>query len=439
MQPGVSLSLDISYFHPMRVVLRSLLKTPGFTAVAILAIAIAIGIGTNTVLFRSGLIIAEVALSVTLLVGASLLTMSFWKLLHTDTGFNSKGVAAAFINLPALRYDTEEKRAAFFTAVKDELTRQPSISEASSINSLPLSGFAPISPYTVGGTEILPLPQRPLAGFRVAGINDKTLIGLTLKEGRWFSATDLPDAPRVAVVNESFARKLFPGESAIGRTILTGKDGEVVNEIVGVIADVKSTALNQPAPDEIYYCVNQRAINGMALAARTSLAPSTLQPAMRNAIAAVDPIIAISFFRTMDEITINSLGIQRVSAWLIGCFSGIAFLLAIGGLYSVLACSVTQRTSEIGIRMALGALPSPVMQLILKQGLGLVLSGVIIGLIVSALLSKLIASLLFRLNPINAFIYGGGALSFVLVAIFAGVLPANRAAKIIPLTALRNE
>lgn len=389
--------------------------------------------------FRAGLIIAEVALSVTLLVGAGLMMTSFWKLLRADTGFCSEGVAAAFVNLPSLRYDTLEKRVAFFAAVNAELTRQPAISEASPIIGLPLSGFTPISPYTLGGTEILPLPQRPLAGYRVAGIDYKNLIGLTLKEGRWFSKIDVADAPRVAVINESFARKLFPGESSIGRTILTGIDGETINEIVGVIADVKTAGLNQAAPDEVYYSANQRANNGMAIAARTSLAPISLQLAMRNAVAAVDPTIAISLFYTMDEITINSLGIQRISAWLIGCFSGIAFLMAIVGLYSVLAYNVTQRTSEIGIRMALGALPSQVMQLILKQGLGLVLSGVAIGLVVSVLASKLIASLLFGVNPINLLIYGGVTLVFTLVAIFACLLPANRAAKINPLTALRNE
>lgn len=389
--------------------------------------------------FRSGLIVAEVALSVTLLVGAGLLMTSFWKLLHTDTGFRSDGVASAFINLPALRYDTQEKRAAFYTAVNAELTRQPQITAASAIIGLPLSGFTPISPYTIGGTEILPLPQRPLAGFRIAGVDYKNLLGLTLREGRWFTATDTADAPRVAVINETFAGKLFPGESAIGRTLLTGMNGEVVNEIVGVIGDVKTTGLNQPAPDEVYYAVAQRANNGMGLAAHTTLDPISLQPAMRNAVAAVDPTIAISFFRTMDQMTLNSLGIQRIAATLIACFSGIAFLMAIVGLYSVLAYSVTQRTMEIGIRMALGALPSHIIKLILKQGLALVIAGVVIGLTVSILASKLIASLLFGIEPVSFLIYGAVTLAFAAVATLACLLPANRAARVNPLNALRSE
>ena len=389
--------------------------------------------------FRSALIVAEVALSVTLLVGAGLLMTSFWKLLHTETGFDATGVATAFVNLPANRYDTQEKRAGFYTAVTAELTRQPAITHASAIIGLPLSGFTPISPYTVGGTAIVPLPQRPLAGLRLAGTDYKSLLGLTLKAGRWFAETDTIDTPRVAVINESLARKLFSDESAIGRTLLTGLNADVVHEIVGVIADVKTTGLNQPPPDEIYYHVNQRANNGMGIAARTTGDPIALQSAIRSAVASVDRTVAISFFQTLDQITNNSLGIQRIAAGLIGCFSGIAFLLAIVGLYSVLAYNVTQRTNEIGIRMALGALPHQVIRMVLSQGLRLVMVGVLMGLIASAFASKLIASLLFGVEPINGLIYALVTVSFALVATLACLLPANRAAKVNPLTALRSE
>ena len=389
--------------------------------------------------FRSGLIVAEVALSVMLLVGAGLLMTSFWKLLHTEAGFDGTGVAAGFVNLPAQRYDTAEKRIAFYEAVTAELTRAPHITHASPIIGLPLSGFTPISPYTVGGTEVLPLPQRPLTGFRIAGPEYRELVGLTLREGRWFDSTDTSQSQTVVVINEGFARKIFPGESAVGRSILTGADGETENVIVGIIADVKTNGLNQSPPDEMYFAATQRANNSMAIAARTTGESIALQPAMRSAVATVDPLVALSFFQTMDELTINSLGVQRIAAWLIGCFSGIAFLLAIIGLYSVLAYSVTQRTGEIGIRMALGAVPGQVIRMILAQGLGLVSIGLLAGLVIAAYATKLIASQLFGVEPINVMIYGTVAVVFAVVAALACLVPARRAAKVDPMVALRSE
>ncbi len=389
--------------------------------------------------FRATLIVAEVTLSVTLLVGASLLMTSFWKLLKTDAGFDSTGVAAAFVNLPQQRYDTPEKRIAFYQQVEAELKRQPSITHAAPIIGLPLTGFAPISPYTRGGDPVLPLPQRPLVGFRMAGHDYKGLLGLRLVEGRWFEDTDRLDTPPVIVVNESFAKVIAPDGSAIGKTLLTGANGETVNEIVGVIADVKTTGLNQDAPQEMYYSARQRANNGMAFAARTTGDPISLQAALRSALKSVDPTIALSFFQTLEETTLNSLGVQRIAAWLIGCFSAIAFLLAIVGLYSVLAYNVSQRSSEIGIRMALGALPSQVITMVLRQGLTLVGLGVAAGLLAAGLLTQLIASQLYGVGSLNFVIYGAVALSFALVATLACFLPARRASKVDPMIALRSE
>ncbi len=389
--------------------------------------------------FRAGLIVAEVTLSVTLLVGASLLMTSFWKLLTTDAGFDATGVAGAFINLPQQRYDTPAKRIAFYENVGAELTRQANVTHASPIIGLPLSGFTPISPYTLGGTPVLPLPQRPLTGFRVAGIDYKELIGLKLLEGRWFQTTDRADTPPVIVVNETFAKKIAPGESAVGKTILTGANGETVNEIVGVIADVKTAGLNQAAPDEMYFAATQRANNGMGFAVRTTGDPVAMQAALRAALKSVDPTIALSFFQTMDELTLNSLGVQRIAAWLIGCFSGIAFLLAVVGLYSVLAYNVTQRRAEIGIRMALGALPGHVVAMVLRQGLALVAIGVVAGLIIAGFATQLIQSQLFGVESLGFAIYALVAVSFALVATLACLLPARRAAKVDPMIALRSE
>lgn len=396
------------------------------------------GGGTAGKRWRSGLIVAEVTLSVMLLIGAGLLLTSFWKLIHTDAGFDAEGVATAFISLPAQRYDTPEKRVAFHQSVVTELSRQAHITAASPIIGMPLTGFTPIAPYTLGGQEILPLPERSLAGFRVAGHEYKRLLHLSLTEGRWFEQTDTLESQRICVVNESLAAKSFPNESAVGRSILMGVDGEQENLIVGVVRDVKTLGLNQAAPDEIFFPASQRAYAGMAFAARTTGNPILLQAAIRKAVAQTDPTIAISNFSTMTEITRNSFGVQRIAAWLIGCFSGISFLLAIVGLYSVLAYNVTQRTTEIGIRMALGALPKHVIQTVLKQGLGLAGSGVTAGLVLAAISTRFIASQLFGVTPVDPVIYGFVALTFVTVAAVACILPARRAARVDPIVALRN-
>lgn len=396
------------------------------------------GGGTAGRRWRSGLIVAEVTLSVMLLIGAGLLLTSFWNLINTDAGFNSDGVATAFISLPAQRYDTLEKRVAFHQSVVAELSRQAHITQAAPIIGMPLTGFTPISPYTVGGQAILPLPERPLAGFRVAGQEYKDLLRLTLMDGRWFEQTDTLDTQQVCVVNQSFAAKSFPNESALGRTILMGAEGEQEYLIVGIIRDIKTLGLNQAAPDEMYFPATQRSYGGMAIAARTTGDPILLQAAMRNAVARTDPTIALSNFRTMDEVTRNSFGVQRIAACLIGCFSGISFLLAIVGLYSVLAYNVAQRTTEIGIRMALGALPKHVIQAVLKQGLGLVGLGVACGLILAALTTRLIASQLFGVTPLNPVIYALVAITFGIVAALACFFPARRAANVDPIVALRN-
>jgi putative ABC transport system permease protein len=388
---------------------------------------------------RAGLIIAEVTLSATLLIGASLLLTSFWKLLNADPGFDAQGTAIAFVNLPPNRYDTPEKRVAFHQQIEAELTRQPHITAASPIIGMPLSGFTPVMPYALKGEPIPSISERPLVGFRAAGVGYKDLLKLRLVEGRWFAETDTVDTPNVCVINESFARRIAPGESAVGRIVLSGRDGETENHVIGVIADLRTNGVNQPAPEELYYCAGQRAYPGMGIAARTTGDPALLQAAFRNALTQADPTIALSFFRTMDEAMRNALGVQRVSAWLVGCFAAISFLLAIVGLYSILAYNVTQRTMEIGIRMALGALPRDVIHAVLRQGLGLVAIGVVGGLLLAAGLSRLITAQLYGVPALSPTIYLGVATIYGLVATLACLLPARRASRVDPMVALRDE
>jgi putative ABC transport system permease protein len=395
--------------------------------------------GARSGRFRAGLIVAEVALSVVLLVGSGLLLFSFLKLQRTPPGFSARGVASAFVGIPPNRYKTNPEQAQFFNQVIERLQTIPQVKAAAAVIGLPLGGFGPVSPYSVGGRPVLPLSQRPLAGFRVVSEDYFKLLQIPLREGRMFSPQDRDGAPGVCVINESFAKRLFPGEPALGKILLRGRDAEIKVEIVGIIGDVKTNGLNAPPPDEVYYPMRQLGRPGMALVARTDGDPNALQSILRSAVASVDKDQPISFFQTMDTAIAQSLGVQRIVASLTAIFAGIALVLAAVGLYSVLAYAVAQRTSEIGIRMALGAQPGQVVALILRGGLKLVALGLVVGLAAAAGTARLIQSLLFSVEPFDPLIYGGVAVLFALIAAIACLLPSLRASRVDPLIALRAE
>ncbi len=395
--------------------------------------------GVRGARFRAGLIIGEVALSVVLLVGASMLLLSFWKLQHTPAGFNPKGVASTFVGVPLSRYKTNPEQAQFFDAVIDRLKTVPQVKHAAAVIGLPISGFQPRAPYSVLGRPVLPAAQRPLASFCVVSDDYFRLMEIPFHEGRSFTPQDRDGAPGVCIVNETLAKHVFPGESAIGKVLMRGPNGDVRHEIVGVIADVRSLGLSTPVPEEVYYPFRQLGRPGMAIIAKTDGDPAALQAIMRSAVAGVDKDQPISFFATMEGNMAQSLGVQRIVATLTAIFAGIALGLAALGLYSVLAYAVTQRTSEIGIRMALGAQRVQVVRLILRSGLTLVGIGLVVGLAAAAGVARLLNTLLFNVQPLDPVIYGGVAAVFALIATLACLVPSLRASRIDPLIALRAE
>jgi predicted permease len=301
---------------------------------------------------------------------------------------------------------------------------------------LPTGGFGARSPYSVQGRPILPLPQRPLANFEIASEDYFSVLRIPLVEGRPFSPQDRDGAPGVCIINRSLATRLFPGESALGHVLLRGRNAETPSAIVGVAADVKSNGVNAPVPDEVYYAMRQLGRPGMQVSARTTGDPAQLQAIIRAAVAAVDKDQPISFFTTLDTAMATSLGVQRIVASLTACFAAIALVLAAVGLYSVVAYAVTQRTNEIGIRMALGAGPRQVLQLIMAGGMKLVAIGLIIGLAGAAGTARLIQTLLTNVQPFNPLVYGSVAVFFGCVAALACLVPALRASRIDPLAAL---
>jgi len=386
---------------------------------------------------RSTLIVAEVALSVVLLVGSSLLLLSFVKLQQTPPGFEARGAAAAFVGVPATRYGTSAQQVQFFGQVVERLRANPHVAGAAVAIGLPLSGFNPRFPYGVGGRPMLPLPQRPLANLGIVSEDYFKVMRISLVTGRAFTEADREGSPGVCIVNESLAKRLFPGESPLGKIMLRGRDAEVKAEIVGVIRDVKTNGLNLPAPDEVYYPYRQLARPGMAVVARTEGDAAALQAVIRTAVAEVDKNQPISFFATLETNISQSLGAQRIVASLTAVFAALALALSAVGLYSVLAYAVSQRTPELGIRMALGAQPVQVVRLVMRNGLRLVAIGLAIGLAVAAGAARLIQTLLFDVQPLDPRVYLAVAVVFTFIASLACLVPSMRASRIDPLVALR--
>ena len=387
--------------------------------------------------FRQGLIVIEVALSVVLLVGAGLLLVSFLKLQMTPAGFDPKGAAAAFIGLPPARYATPQRQAEFYEQVMAQLRAQPGVTDAAIAFATPLTGGAR-TPYVIAGQPPPSLGQRPIIGINTVSDGYFRLLQIPIKEGRGFTADDRANAPGVCVVNETFAKRVFSGGSAVGQALLLGAANRRV-EIVGVIRDVKSAGVNAPTPDEAYFPLGQAPRVGMAIIGKTGGDPAALQGAIKNAVGAVDKTQAVSFFATMESNLSQALGTQRLVATLTGIFAILALALSLSGLYSVLAYAVSQRTPEIGIRMALGANREQVVRLIMGDGLGLVAIGLVVGLAGAAGAARLIRQLLFGVSAINPLLYAGVAIAFAIVAALACLGPSLRASRIDPLVAFRSE
>jgi predicted permease len=387
--------------------------------------------------FRGALIVGEVALSVVLLVGSTLLLVSFVRLEQTDLGFDPRGAATAFVSLPAARYKTPDERAQFFDQAIERLRAEPGVSDAAAALNIPMTGFNPRSPYAIGGRPVPPLPQRAIAGLGVISDDYFKVMRIRLVAGRVFDGRDRAGSPPVCVVSESFAKRLFPGESAVGKIVLRGRDADIRAEIVGVVGDVHTVSVSTPPQDDLYYPMRQIGQVGVGVIARTAGDPNQLQATIRAAVAAVDPNQPISLFTTFDTNVANSLGAQRIVASLTVVFAGIALVLSAVGLYSVVAYAVAQRTAEIGIRMALGAQRGQVIGLVMRGGLQLVAVGLAIGLAAAAGTARLIQTLLYEVKPMEPVVYGGVAVLFTAIAAVACLIPSLRAARIDPLNALR--
>ncbi len=384
---------------------------------------------------RSTLLVAEIALSLVLLIAAGLLLTSFARLQGVAPGFEPSGVFTAQIAPSPLKY-RGEKLVTFYEQLNEKLQTLPGVKAAALTDRVPLTGNQTPAPVAVAGRPVPPMSERPNANRHLISPRYFTTLGIPLRAGRDFDARDSSKVPHVVIINETFARKHFPNEDPLGRTLITGM-GQMPSQIVGVVADVHSTNLNTPPEPDYFLPALQRPENFTSLLIRTEGDPAGATALVRSALKEIDPDLPLLNPQPLTALIAQNVANRKLAMFLLAGFAGLALLLASIGVYSVMAYLVTQRTSEIGIRMALGASPENVMTMVLHEGLRLALAGIVVGLTVALSVTRLMQQALFGVQPHDPLIYAGLSLTILAVAALACWLPARRATKVDPLAALR--
>jgi putative ABC transport system permease protein len=391
--------------------------------------------------FRRGLIAAQVGLSMVLLAAATMLVASFVRLSNQDAGFRSDHVWAGGIGLPATRYADPSARARFVRQVIEELQRSPGVESVSTADALPMTGDWSSTPYTRADGNPLPVNKRPLGLTRSVSPGYFQTLRIPLLSGRDFTEHDRVDTPGVVILSNSTAKKLFPNENPIGHQMLFGADNGngLQAEVIGVVGDVRSLQLSKTNDVEFYRPWSQRSFSGFYLIVRSATKPEATATLVRAALDKIDKDIPILQPNTLDLIIAQSLGERRLTMTLLGVFAGIALLLAVVGIYGAVAYTVEQRTSEIGVRMALGAQTIDVLRLVVRQGMNPVILGLIIGLTGTFAVGRLLVAQLYQISPHDPLLLGAAAIVLAVAALVACLVPARRATRVDPIQALRSE
>jgi putative ABC transport system permease protein len=398
--------------------------------------------GAESARFRSLLVVTEIALALILAVGAGLLIKSFTRLLDVDPGFRSQNLLTMHIALPRSKYRDDHQSGAFYQQALEKVKALPGVQAAATVSSLPLSGSFWSGFFDIEGRAAPPGEQAPHADKRAVSHEYLQMMGIPLRRGRYFSEHDAPETPKAVIVDDVLARHYWPNEDPIGKRISFDSDrnGQPVwREIVGVAGAIKHKALDADSRGALYF--PQLQVGGGAeryLVARTASAPLALVAAVRAAIQAVDKDQPIYLVKTMDEWVAESVAQKRFSTLLLGLFAAVAMILAAVGLYSVMSYAVSQRTHEIGVRLALGAQRRDVIKLVVRQGLALTLIGVALGVAAALALTRVLQNLLYGVSATDLATFAAVVLLLAFVALLACWIPARRATKVDPLVALRH-
>lgn len=417
---------------------------------------------------RGLLVVSQMALTLILLIGAGLLGKSFYRLLQVDPGFRTQSAVVMDLSLPGVPLSEqqtrrfmdayrqlrergpaafapppvepdprEEQQRLFHRQLLERLEQLPGVTAVGSINALPMTG--------IGGDGTFFVDNDPAnaghAEYRLADAGYFAAIDIPLVRGRLFEPGDHPESPHVAVVSRSLAQRYWPNEDPIGKRLQFGNmDGDLrLLHVVGVVGDVRDGGLDAEVRPTVYaYALQRRPSSSLSLVVRAETDAATLVPMMRQTVRSLDPELPMNF-RTLEEVFSSSLDARRFSLVVFGVFASVALLLAVVGIYGVMTYTVSQRTQEIGIRMALGASVKDVLRLIMRQGLRLIVPGLILGLAGSLALTRLLSSLLYGVSATDPLTFAGVAMLLAVVALLACYFPARRAAKVDPMIALRYE
>jgi putative ABC transport system permease protein len=407
---------------------------------------------------RSSLVVVEVATTLVLLIGAGLMIRSFYLLQKVNPGFSYEHLTSFSVSLPQKKYATLDTQSAFFKRLLENVHALPGVESAAAASGLPLGNNGWQMGFTVDGQPRPPRDQTPLMESCLVTPDYFRAMNIPVLRGRVFDDRDdrshlagrdlskLNEDERLVaglnkvVIDEEFARRHWPNEDPIGKRINQGGDEDQKLEVIGVVGRVKMESLNQNSDRvQAYFSFLQAPINGMTVIVKGNSDPNQLLSSIRAAVKEIDPEQPIYSPRTMYEIRAESVAGERLNLMLLSIFAGIALVLAIVGIYGVMSYSVTQRTHEIGIRMAIGARPRDVFTMILGHGMKLALIGVAIGLLLAFLLTRLMETMLFGVAPTDVPTFAGISILLISVAVLACYLPGRRATKVEPTVSLRYE
>jgi predicted permease len=389
---------------------------------------------------RNVLVISEVSLACVLLIGAGLMLRSLLNLLHLDPGFKQEHVLTATLSLPGVQYKTSEMRAHFFDELTSSLSAMPAVESVGVGSDLPWTGYDDNTSLTIEGKH--PAPHEDFhARYHVASPDYFRALGIPLLSGRFFTSADRKDAPAVVMINHAMAEKYWPHENAVGKRV-TFEDKPTEKDwltIVGIVGDVKDKPNSASTEAAFWWSTLQVPFSNMSLVVRSGSDPQALVDTVRKDVKRLDPSLAVAKIQLMDEIVQGSVATPRFVFVLVGLFAGLAILLAAIGTYGVIAYSVSRRTVEFGLRVAMGAQRSDVLRLVLMQASKLVLSGTVLGIVLGLGLARVLKSLIYDVSPTDPLTFTAVGFVVVAVAAVACYVPARRATQADPMIALRAE
>jgi putative ABC transport system permease protein len=388
---------------------------------------------------RSVFVIAEVSLALVLLIGAGLMIRSFMQLQSVQTGFNPQNLLTLRAQLPGKKYGEPHQIIEFFKQAEARIAAIPGVQAVGAISYLPLTGgLASRDSFKIPGQPAALPGQEPAVEVRVVTPNYFQAMGIPLQKGRLLDERDVKER-RVLLINETLAKRYFPNQDPVGKQLEVMWDGSGADEIVGVVGDIHEGTLEKEPEPAIYWSHAREPYSGMALVVRASGDASRLATAVQKEIRALDAEQPIADVRTMEQVVSKSIARPRFNTLLLGIFASVALVLASVGLYGVMNYSATQRTHEIGIRMALGATRADVMRLVVGNGMLLTCIGIAIGIAASIALTRVMQSFLFGVGATDAVTFVSVSALLIVVALIANYIPARKATRVDPIIALRYE